>query len=122
MNAYVEQQIDFDAINADYTARVTLTSNDWHPGAVADYDAFMHGLYAVADADGFISQNDLRLRFLEDTIDGPRCSIPHHRYSALFSRARKDGLIVVDGLDVCTTSPSGNNGKQQRRYRLRASP
>ena len=91
-----------------------------------DYDKFVDALRASIRFDfsgrRLISQNRLRLQLMEDTVRGPRCSIEHHHYAAYFSKAAADGLIRkakrTDGTsktlkDECTTSPTGNNGKDQ---------
>lgn len=120
--AYAQEPIDFDAIDANTRAKVTLVSTDWRSDE--DYAKFVTAIRASVGELGYISQNDVRLLLLEDTVKGPRCSIEHHRFSAFYSRACKDGLIVkaryLDGdliPDICTTSPTGNNGKFQTLYR-----
>ena len=107
-------EIDFHALDAKHAARRDLTASDWR--ADEDYQLFVAALREAAKADGSISQNDVRVLLFEDTVDGPRCAIQPNRYSAFFNRARKDGLIETAGFDVCTTSPSGNNGKPQKSY------
>ena len=119
MSAYETLAIDFEAIDTHYADTVTLVSTDWH--ADDDYARFTDAIRASVRG-GVVSQNAVRLHLLEDTVDGPRCSIQHNRYSSLWSRACKEGLICRDGYDICTTSPTGNNGRMQRRYALRASP
>lgn len=101
-------------------ATVELVGNDWR--ADEDFSRFVTALEASVRY-GLISQNTLRLGLLEDTVDGPRCSIEPHRYSAFFSRASAHGFIRKakrpDGRtmkDTCTTSPTGNNGKDQVVY------
>ena len=116
MTAYETLAIDFDAIDTHYADTVTLVSTDWR--ADEDYVKFVAALKAsVRGPLGVISTNDVRLLLLEDTVNGPRCSIEHHRYSSLWSRAKSEGLIDIywrDGqpvLELITTSPTGNNGK-----------
>ena len=118
MTAYETLTIDFEAIDTHYADTVTLVSTDWLQGD-EDYATFAAAILDAADADGLVSQNAVRVLLLEDTIDGPRCAIEHHRYSSLWSRACKEGLICRDGYDICTTSPTGNNGRMQRRYAIR---
>jgi hypothetical protein len=101
-------------------ARNIVAMDDW------EYVAFVNALVAAVrtgSGSRLISQNRLRLNLMEDTIRGPRCSIEPHHYSAYFSRAMKQGLIRKakrpDGRtlkDICTTSPTGNNGKDQVVY------
>jgi hypothetical protein len=118
------QRMDLDAINAEYRAIVQIVGHDWLKGD-EDFATFIGVLMVCRQgADQLISQNDVRVRLLEDTAKGPRCSIEPHRYSALWSRARSEGFIerakADDGrklTDECTTSPTGNNGKPQSLYR-----
>jgi len=122
MTTFHQPSIDFAAIDTEYRARVDLTGNDWR--ADEDFALFVDACRRVA-VFGVVSQNDLRIELLEETVDGPRCSIQHNRYSAFFSRAIAAGLLAKakrdDGRtlkDVCTTSPTGNNGKEQVVYEL----
>lgn len=117
-----QEAIDFDAIDDHYEAIRHIVGHDWLKGD-EDLERFVRALYESRRGPlDLISQNDVRRRLLEETAKGPRCSIEHHRYSALFSRARAEGIIrrhQVDGRtvkDVCTTSPTGNNGKDQVVY------
>jgi hypothetical protein len=119
----------FDAIaeaDAHHAGARGLTAND--PRHDEDYAKFVDALFTAARvvaARWLISQNDLRLQLVEQTMAGPRCSIEHHRYSAYFSRACKEGVVRVakdtDGTkvrDICMTSFTGNNGKPQLVYEL----
>lgn len=116
MTTYLEPELDFDAIDTHYADTVTLVSTDFRGDD--DYTRFVAALMASRRGPlDEISQNDVRTKLLEDTVNGPRCSIEHHRYSALWSRAKAEGLIAKHGHDICTTSPSGNNGKPQVLYR-----
>jgi len=114
MSILDQPEIDFAEINTEYQLRVDITGNDRR--ADEDFALFVGALRSAIGLDGFISQNDVRVLLLEDTVDGPRCSIEQHRFSAFYKRARKAGLIELDGFDRCETSPTGNNGKPQNRY------
>jgi hypothetical protein len=123
-------QLDiFDAIaqaDAHHEGARDLAGND--PRHYEDYQRFLDAVIAVGrlvDGRMLVSQNDLRLQLVEQTQQGPRCSIEQHRYSAYFSRACKDNVIrvVVDAdgqklRDTCVTSFTGNNGKPQLMYEL----
>lgn len=124
------QQLDiFDAItqaDAHHAGARDLVANDrLHD---EDYARFVDALFTAARVSGsrwLISQNDLRLQLVEQTQQGPRCSIQHNAYSGFFSRACKEGLIRVATnevgekvRDICTTSFTGNNGKPQLVYEL----
>lgn len=116
-----QTEIDFTAINTRTREVVKLVGNDHL--ADEDYKAFLAAVRASVRPNSSISQNDVRLRLLEETVKGPRCSIDPNRYSALWSRACAQKLIEkakrYDGRtlkDICTTSPTGNNGKEQVVY------
>ncbi len=117
-------EFDFDAIDADYDARVELVAGDWLHGD-EDANRFVDALMACRRGPlGLINQDDVRLRLTEDTLRGPRISINHHRYSALWSTCRKEGLIAyhrdLDGEIVrrpARTSTTGNNRKPMPVYR-----
>jgi hypothetical protein len=124
------QQLDiFDAIaqaDSHHRGARSLVAND--PRVDEAFARFVDALYAAAHVDAgrwLISQNDLRLQLVEQTQQGPRCSIEHHLYAGFFGRAKAEGLIRValDGFnqkihDTCVTSFTGNNGKPQLMYEL----
>lgn len=121
MTTYVTDAIDFPATDAKYRDIVKQVAYDRL--ADRDYKLFAAAIRASADSRGLVSQNDVRVRLLEDTVKGLRCSILPNRYSALWSRACAEKLIKrakrTDGRtlkDICTTSPTGNNGKEQIVY------
>ena len=117
----LEGQMSFDAIiaerDAEHRARRDLVAED--PQADRDYERFLSALGSAVDRSHpyYVSQNDVRVLLFEDTVDGPRCAINPKRFSGFYSRACKEGRITWDGYDICTTSPTGNNGKPQKRYR-----
>lgn len=121
----LEGQMSFDALISERDAihRERRDSAAAERVIDDDYDTFVGALRAATQPSMVISQNDVRVLLFEETVDGPRCRIQHNRYSGLFSRACKDGWIerVRDGhdwvRDICTTSPTGNNGKAQFVYR-----
>lgn len=122
MTTFAQTDI-FDAIaeaDAHHDGARSLVAND--PRHDEDFARFVDALFTAARLVGdrwLISQNDVRLQLVEQTQQGPRCSIEHHRYSAYFSRARKEGLVRAAGIhDICTTSFTGNNGKPQKVYEL----
>lgn len=118
------QHVDLDAIRAEYKAIVEIVSHDWLKGD-EDFATFVAVLMLCRQGvDQVISQNDVRVRLLEDTVKGPRCSIEPHRYSGFWSRAQVEGLIerargpVGEKLfDITEGSPTGNDGKPQALYR-----
>lgn len=118
------QHVDLAAIKAEYRAIVEIVSHDWLKGD-EDFATFVAVLMLCRQGvDRVISQNDVRVRLLEDTIKGLRCSIEPHRYSAFWSRAQAEGLIerargpVGEKLfDETKGSPTGNDGKPQALYR-----
>lgn len=124
MTAAEALEIDFDAIDAEYQARIELVAGDWLRGD-EDAEKFVAALMDCRRGPlDLINQDDVRMKLTEDTVKGPRISINHNRYSALFNTCRKHGLIAfhldVDGEIVrrpAGTSTTGNNKKPMPVYR-----
>lgn len=124
MTSAVQDEVDFDAIDAEYQARIELVAGDWFRG---DEDAAKF-IAALMDARrgplDLINQDTVRSLLTEETVKGPRISINPNRYSALWNTCRKHGLIAfyvdTEGEIIrraATTSTTGNNRKPMPVYR-----
>ena len=102
----------------EYRARARMVAGDWFDGD-PEFEKFVGILMECRRGPEMtISSNDVRARYLEDTVNGPRIRIKPNQFSAFWGRARQEGFVAIqkndDGTEVLeriTNSPTGNNGK-----------
>lgn len=124
-----QEPIDFDAIDAEYHARVETVAGDWFYGD-EDYERFIDAVMrSRRGPDDYVSPNDVRRLLTVDTVKGPRIDMNPNRYAALWSRAEADGWIATvrdhEGavvLEKQATSTTGNNGKRMALRRWVGEP
>lgn len=85
-----------------------------HPSLCAceqtsEWGTFVRAVRQAADDQGRVSQTRMRPLI---------ASIPAKHRGLLYRRARREGLLVEDGLEDSTDVAGRNADKQQRRYRL----